>query len=206
MVKDENMGENFVTRSEFAALQGWAPSYVTKLGHQGRLVFSPDNPKLIDVAATLAELEVSGDPRKAYLRLHHLGERVRKHVTPFINSDAPSDDQRGDGGKYWKVRARRESTLADLAALELTRMQSTLVERSRVEAAAKALERWLHDALLNIPAQLAPELATISDSFQTETRLRETLRKVFADCAQMSLDELLEKSSVIDQRSIMKGY
>ncbi len=182
------MSEKYLSRSEFAALQGWAPSYITKLGHQGRLVFSSDNPKLIDVQATLSGLQVSADPHKAYLRQHHADERVRKHVTSLINSDAPSDEQGGGGGaaegsKYWKSRALRENAMAAMAALELAKQRSELVERSRVISAAKASERMLSEAILSIPAQLAPEIAEISDTFQVEIRLRDALRKVLTQMA-----------------------
>ena len=46
---------NFLSKSKFAASQGWSPSYITKLKKQSRLVYSPDK-KLIDVDATLLAL------------------------------------------------------------------------------------------------------------------------------------------------------
>lgn len=44
-----------LTRSEFAAHNGWAKSYVTKLGHEGRLVLTSDGKRVL-VAESLAKI------------------------------------------------------------------------------------------------------------------------------------------------------
>ncbi len=46
----------FLTRREFATRLGCVPSYVTKLGHQGRLVLSHDG-RLVDVEASMALID-----------------------------------------------------------------------------------------------------------------------------------------------------
>jgi hypothetical protein len=52
------------SQAEFARLQGWEKSYVTKLKHEGRLVFLDD--KLLDVAASLERIKAtSGAPERA---------------------------------------------------------------------------------------------------------------------------------------------
>ena len=48
----------FLTRKEFATRIDCVPSYVTKLGNQGRLVLSPDG-KLVDVEASMALIDSS---------------------------------------------------------------------------------------------------------------------------------------------------
>jgi len=186
------MSEKYLKKSAFAAQQGWNPSYVTKLKNQGRLVFCMGNPKLIDVDATLAELQRTGDPGKAALRQHHSAARVEKHVTTFIKSDAPSDDepQAAADPKYWDNKTRREGTLADLAALELAKKSGELVEFKRVEEAAFAAGRLLRDTVLGLPTRLAPELAAMNDTFQIEIRMRDELRQIFSDVAKMAVDDL----------------
>jgi len=185
------MSEKFLTKSAFAALQGWSPSYVTKLKDQGRLVFCPNNAKLVDVDATLADLLCTGDPRKASLREHHAAERVRKHVTAHIRPDAPEDEiPAAASPKYWESKARRENSLAALTLIELDKTRNALVERERVEAMADAAWRKLSDAVFAVPAQLAPELATMSDAFQIEVRLRDALRQVLSDMSKLTCTDV----------------
>ncbi len=184
--------EDFLTRSAFADRQGWSPSYVTKLGYQGRLVFGPD-PKLIDVAATLANLNLTHDPGKEYLRRHHVSVRIKKHVTAYLDPGAPpvgEENPKVADPKYWCVKTRREGALGDLAELELGRRRGDLVDRQSVEALAFASARSLRDTLLGLPVQLAPILATMTDSKAIETKLREVLQQVFSDAEKMAADDL----------------
>jgi hypothetical protein len=182
----------YLTKSQFAASQGWSPSYVTKLKDQGRLVLCPQG-KRVDVAATLAKLQQTTDPGKEAVRQHHAAGRVEKHVGAQVRPDAPAEEppaSTGSDPKYWEAKARREDALAELAQLELSRKQGDLVERQRVEATAFAIGRMLRDAALGLPTKLAPELAAMTDAFQIELKLREALRQIFADAAKMTADDL----------------
>jgi hypothetical protein len=182
----------YLSKSKFAAEQGWSPSYVTKLNQQGRLVLCPDR-KLVDVDATLAILRRTEDPGKESVRQHHQGARVEKHVVAHVKSDASTKDEPGAPSadpKYWDNKARREGMLADLAELELAKKRGELVERQRVEAMAFAAGRTLRDAVLGLPTQLAPVFATMTDAFQIEIKLRDALRQVFADAVKMTADDL----------------
>lgn len=161
----KGQGEGFLTRAGFAARQGWSPSYITKLGHQGRLVLCADR-KLIDVAATLAALQRTGDPRKQSVRQHHAAARVEKHVSAFVRPDAPSDGEPtapGAAPKYWDAKTRREGALAELAEIELAKTCGNLVDRQRVEAVAFAAGRLLRDTVLGLPTQLAPIFAGMGE-------------------------------------------
>ncbi len=183
----------YLTKSAFAAHQGWAPSYVTKLKDQGRLVLDPDG-KLVDVEATIARLERTGDPGKEAVRQHHAQARTGKHVETHIRPDAPAPADPAESVSadptYWAAKARRENTLADLARLELARKHGELVERQRVEDAAFAMGRMLRDTILQLPTQLAPELASMTDAFQVEARLREALRQALLDLSKISATDL----------------
>ncbi len=185
------MAEKYLSRSAFAALQGWSPSYITKLGDQGRLKFCPDNPLLIDVAATLADLLRTGDPRKATVRLHHAAVRVAKHVTPYLRADAPDDaPQASADPKYWASKARREGALASIAEMELAGMRRDLVARQRVEAIASLAGEKLREAMLRLPPLLSPEFAAMGDAFAIEVKLRDALRRVFVEASKMTPDDL----------------
>lgn len=186
----------FLSKSAFAASQGWSPSYITKLGHQGRLVMGP-NPKLIDVSATLAGLKITADPRKEGVRQHHADARVAKHVGAHIKFDAPTDDMASSRGapKYWDNKARREGALADLAEIELATKRRELVDRHGVEAMAIAAGTKVRDSMLALPAKLAPAISTMTDAFAIEIMLRDALRRVFADASEMMADDLIMASA-----------
>lgn len=183
--------KKYLSRSEFAAAQGWSPSYVTKLGKQGRLVLDADG-RLVDVAATLAGLKRTADPAKDGVRQHHAAERTEKHVGAHTKPDAPGDEVGGNAAdpKYWESKARREGALAELAELELAKKRGDLVDRARVESAAFSIGRLLRDAVLGLPTQLAPAIASMTDAFAIEKKLLEALRQVFADTIKMTADDL----------------
>ena len=179
----------YLSRSRFAERQGWSPSYVTKLGQQGRLVLSPDG-KLVDVVATLARLVRTTDPGKDGVRQHHAAARAERDVGKHVRPDAPEEGAGFDADpKYWTNKARREGALAELAELDLAKKRGELVERARVEAAANGAGRMLRDAMLGLPTQLAPELASLTDAFQIEIRMRDAIRRIFADLTKMSADD-----------------
>lgn len=182
----------YLSRSEFASAQGWSPSYVTKLGKQGRLILDADG-KRVDVAATLAGLKRTEDPGKEAVRQRHADGRTEKHVGSHTRADAPGDEAPPSSAadpKYWDNKARREGALAELAELELAKKRGELVDRIRVESAAYAIGRMLRDAVLGLPTQLAPELVTLTDAFALESRLRAALRQVFEDTSKLTHDDL----------------
>lgn len=186
----------YLSKSQFAARQGWSPSYVTKLKDQERLVLAPDG-KMVDVMATLLQLQRTAAPEKESVRRHHAAGRTEKHAGIHTKLDAPGDDGGGDrasGGnadpKYWENKARREGALGDLAELELSKKRGELVDRARVESAAFSIGRMLRDAVLGLPTQLAPELAGMTDAFAIEIKLRDALRQVFADTVKLTVDDL----------------
>ena len=186
----------YLSKSKFAAERGWSPSYVTKLGQQGRLVLCPEN-KFVDVDATLAMLHRTDDPGKESVRQHHASARTEKHVGAHVRSDASSGDETPGTGadpKYWDNKTRREGALAELAELELTKKRGELVDRQRVEAMAFAAGRSLRDTVLGLPTQLAPVFASMSDAFEIEIKMRDALRQVFTDAAKMTADDLMRVS------------
>lgn len=187
------MSEKYLSRSAFAARQTWSPSYVTKLGHQGRLVLCPENPKLIDVGATLAALLCTGDPGGGSLRKYHASMRVEKHVSAHVKIDSATDDIAAPvdvDPKYWDSKTRREAALANLTELELAVKSGHLVNRQRVEDVAFRSGRMLRDAGLGIPTQLAPVFASMTDAVEIEAKFSKALHQIFADFEKMASDDL----------------
>lgn len=184
----------YLSRSKFAESQGWSPSYVTKLGKQGRLVLD-EAEKLVDVPATLAILNRTKDPGKEGVRQHHADGRIERHVRAHTRPDAPAEsgsERKNADPLYWNNKARREGALADLAEIELEQKRGSLVERDRVESMAMAVGRTLRDTLMGLPTRLAPELAGMSDPFALEMKLRDELREVLAAMSKLTSEDLVK--------------
>lgn len=186
----------FVPRSEFARIRGCAASYVTKLGHQGRLVLDATG-KLVDVAATIALLERTDDPARG-------GDRTGKPDTatsaPVSAAQAPRDSSAApsappsaeDGtqrhgltmeGAYKTAATRERIAKARLAELELAEKAGALVLRAEVEAAVFGLARQAMDALDAIPDRLSAQLAAVTDAAAVHQLLSAELRNVMRDLA-----------------------
>ena len=171
-------------------MKGWSKSYVTKLGEQGRLVFSPDG-KRVDVTATLALLAKSSDPGKAHVAQRHAADRLDRDVGQHVRPDAPAGEETPAGGgqagagddSYWKNKSRRESALAEMAELELAERLGNVIDRERVETTVESIYRTLRDALLGLPTRLAPEIAAMTDAFEIEVKMREAIRSLLTDLA-----------------------
>lgn len=165
---------------------------MTKLKEQGRLVLSPDG-KLVDVKSTLERLNRTSDPSKDHVRDIHASTRSERDVGRHTRPDAP--DESGEPGassdpKYWDNKTRREGALAALAELELAKKAGILVERDRVQSVAFAAGRMLRDAMLNIPTQISPIIAAMTDPWEVERALRDAMRQVMSDMDKVTADDL----------------
>lgn len=84
------------------------------------------------------------------------------HARKEWREAAQSTDD-GEGGNsshadYWKAKAEREATEAQLAALKLAETEGQLVRIDDVRSALAARVSGVRDALRQIPARVAPEL------------------------------------------------
>lgn len=176
-----NPERKLLTRAEFAKSVGRSKAWVTKMGHAERLVLAPDG-NLVDIEATLARLEATGT----------LGfDAPRRRRPEAAQKSAKSADKQASASPtYWTNKSHREGAMAELAVLEVSKRRGELVEAERVRHAAFAVGRLLRDSILALPAQLAPELAVVSDQFAIEQRLRQALRRILDDLAKMSNDDL----------------
>lgn len=190
------MAGEFVNRSEFAALRGCAKSYVTKLGHQGRLVLDPTG-KLIDVAATAAMLERTDDPArggdraKKYQMAHAQATALGMLPRPGLASAAPEPRPgaavdgggSGDTPAYRNAATRERVAKARLAELDLAEKAGNLVRRAEVEAAVFSLARQAQDALDAIADRLSTQLAAESDPARVHKLLSDDVRRVMQQIA-----------------------
>jgi hypothetical protein len=132
-----------LSKSEFAALNGWAKSYVSKLGNDGRLVLTADGKRVL-VAESLARIAATtGAPERA--------------SAPVVNSalqDLQVQEKRLD-----VQRKQREE------ALELGK----LLVATEVEAAISTVLSHLRATHENLGARLAVQIVGLQGN---EARIR----------------------------------
>lgn len=179
-----------LSKSEFAARNGWSKSYVSKLAKQDRLVLT-DAGK-VDVEATELLLAESADPSKAAVAARHEEHRVDRDVRSQLQPAdqvplvVPPADVPSKGPDFQKARAHREYYLAQLAEAEFYKVQGNLVERKPVEDAAYSAGRMVRDLMFGLAPQLAAELAAMTDPWQIEKHLTGAFRRVFEDAIRLN--------------------
>lgn len=198
------MGEKkveYLTKKRFAELNGWSPSYVTKLKDQGKLVLDPSG-KLVDVKATIDLLESLADPSKRSVKDHHARQREaresdaedldhqQKQVTGKIAEEGKDDGELSDNQTYWKAKARSETAKAELAEIELWRARGSLVEKADVQRGIYAASRMLRDMILAVPNRIAAQLVATGDAGAAQRMMREELRGALEKFASLSADQI----------------
>lgn len=146
------------TKADFARLQGWAKSYVTKLGHEGRLVL--DEEGRVRVHETLALIA----------QTTRAPERASQAV-----QDATGPEYRGD-------RARKEFYDAENARLDLEERLGKLMDSSQVLAVVSDAAVTLRTRLEGWRDILAPQLAAYAgDEARIRTYLTDEVELLLAD-------------------------
>lgn len=160
------------TRKEFAALMGFSPAYVTKLGHEGRLVLTP-NGKRVEVEATREKIERSTGGRPD-VSSRHAAARGKAKSPPAIpeagagKKNAPESENEGredEAGSERLVDAktRKEIAQADQEEMKAKQMAGNLIAREDVEAAMRFIGGAVRAAFEVFPDQTAPLVAPITD-------------------------------------------
>lgn len=144
---------NVITKAEFARQQGWAKSYVTKLGQADRLVLDENGRVIVD--ASLARIAATADPVKS------------------------ATQEAGSDGVYahdiHASRAKREHYNALQAEADYLRSIGQLVSLASVEEAGANMGATLRSALERLPVRLAPELALERDEARVRAMLADAL-------------------------------
>ncbi|MCQ2994191.1 terminase small subunit [Pseudomonas syringae] len=188
----------YLSKSAFAARIGRAPSYITWLKNNDRLVLSADG-KQVDVLASEALILDTADPSKAAVADRHHQDRVQRdvfsqlssHVEPTATAAPPlALTPAGQLPDFQKARALREHNLAQLAEIELHKAKGSLVAMTAVKDGAFNAGRMLRDQLLGMPPQLAPELASLTDPWEIEKHLTAAIRRCLEDAERMSSADL----------------
>lgn len=184
-----------VTRSEYAAMHGWAPSYVTKLIAQGRLVLTADGKK-VEVEASDRRLEDTKRIDRQGVREHHARTRGQAVIPPQPAVAAASPVPAGEGpaglsatpppppagntdqDDYNRARAQREAAAAAMAEIELARRRAELVEIGQVREMAARIAGIISRGFERIGPRIGPVWSVEQDPLKREQLLEDELRKV----------------------------
>ncbi|NUU35134.1 terminase small subunit [Pseudomonas sp. C2B4] len=188
----------FLSKSAFAARIGRAPSYITWLKNNNRLVLSPDG-KQVDVQASESLIRDTADPSKAAVADRHQQDRIQRDVYSQLSTSveptstaAPPQVITGDGKlpDFQKARALREHNMAKLAEIELGKAQGSLVSKEAVETGAYNAGRLLRDQLFGPLPQLSHDLAVMTDPWLIEKHLTATFRRTLEEAERLSSADL----------------
>lgn len=159
-----------LTQAEYAKHRGCSAVAVHKAVKAGRI-------SLIDgkIDAAVADIQWARNTR-ARVSAH---APVQADVPPHPLTDAAgatgADDSRpGDDG-YWQSRSRREAAEAAMAEMKRDELSGELIRVEAVRTAVAQAYITAREAILNLPARLAPQLAAETDTAQIQNMLHAEL-------------------------------
>lgn len=186
-----------VTRKAFARILGAAPSYITQLQGEGRLVLSADG-KRVRVEESLALIRGTADPSKAGVAERHAEARGAATAAAEPD-DAEADEalppevaQSSDAKRRAKALADKAETDAKAAELDYRQRVGELLEAAEVEHLIKSAVATFRGSLENIPDTLAPELSAIADEGR--------IRVVLGEAIEHRLEELSRAFGIVARR------
>lgn len=160
-----------VSFSEFARLQKWSPSYVTKLKQAGRLALTDDGKRVL-VEKSLARIEETKDPNRDDVSARHATARAVPPAGDPLSLPPAKDQQSPAGQSFAASRAVKERFFALSAKLEYERTIGKVVDSAAVRAAGVEAGTVLRAALENLPDQVATQLAEGDPEREARIRAR----------------------------------
>jgi hypothetical protein len=160
-------------RVEYAAHINASPAYDTKLGKQGRLVLvEQDGRQMVDFDATDAKVRSTTNLGRAANGVNGGGAGAA--------SGAGSTEV---GDLFRKAQTQERAFSARLLELKFRRESGALVPIDDVRAAYARRIAGMREALLQIPARLAPVLAAEGDESKVHDLLQDELYLVLEQVA-----------------------
>lgn len=195
---DAERGE--VTRKAFARILGAAPSYVTQLQGEGRLVLTADG-KRVRVDESLKLIRGTADPAKSGVAGRHAA--ARGAPTAAADGDGLDDEDAAPDGAADPVKdshaMRRSKALADKAETDAKAAErdyrismGELLEAAEVEHLIRSAVATFRGSLENLPDVLAPELSAITDEGR--------VRVVLAEAIEHKLEELSRAFAAVGRK------
>lgn len=175
------------TRKEFAAMIGVRPSYITKLGHEGRLVLTPCG-RRVEVEATkeMIERTTGGRPDVSSRHAAARGEakaasergraRGEEKNAPKRENEETEKGEPVESERLVDAKTRKERAQADQEEMKAEQMRGNLIAREDVEAAMKFVGGSIRAALEVMPDQMAPLVAPITDLAEVHELITQSCR------------------------------
>lgn len=183
------------TFTEFAALHGCRPSYVTALRKAGRLVLTDDGKRVL-VAESLERIAATRDPAMQAVADRHAADRGAPLAGAETPSAATSAEQGGradedtddysltDGDPaFSKWKGRRERAAALREELRLGEESGDLIRRADAVAVVSNAFVTLRTDLEALPDSIAPVLAGESDEGRVRILLSEEIEHALGNLA-----------------------
>lgn len=199
------------SKSAFARRLGVAPSYVTKLKDEGRIVVVDGQ---IEVEASLARMEATKDPNRDDVRQRHATARDAKRLAEAsvagvialregeesgakVKTAGRADSGGREGGDeepeagpviqaaevFRKARTAKMHFESRRAVIRVARLQGRLADMATIRKSAGNDGASLRSLLENLPDQAAPRLAPVRDATKAAVILGELLDDVEATMA-----------------------
>ena len=165
------MKPNLVTKSQYATLRKCAPSAVTRAIKEGRITtIMVDGREMIDVE--VADIQWQRNTRA---RADSSASSAPAAASVIVANEV------GASVGYDEARRRRELAEASIAEMKQAEMEGLLIRADAVRSAWAAKITGARDALLQIPARLAPVLAAELDLVRVTALIEDELRQALAE-------------------------
>lgn len=177
------MKAQLVTKAKYAEMRGCAASAVTRAVKEGRIstIAGEGGREMIDPA--VADIQWARNTRARADSAPALPD-TGAAASPGASRGSSGSDDPSEGDTYWNARARREAAEAEIAEMKLAEMQGALIRADAVRSAWAAKIGAARDALLQIPARVAPVLAAETDLAAVTQLLEAELRQALSDLSQ----------------------
>ncbi|MGL6205718.1 MAG: hypothetical protein ACRC2X_15500 [Giesbergeria sp.] len=184
-----------LSKREFAALQGYAPSWVTQLERAGRLVLSADG-RRVRVAESIQRIADTADPQRAGQRAQNAAARAEgPALADGQPGTAAAAEAPADGGaepfagksdadlqiRRARAQAEREEALARKALREEAEELGQLLRAADVRHAEAEAATLFRQAFENLPHTLAPLCAAEMDEHRCRVLLADAFEQALAE-------------------------
>jgi hypothetical protein len=176
----KQMGQ-ITSKAEFARMQGWNKSTVTRKAAAGQIVLTDDG--RVDVEASTERLKLTRDPYKDGVRERHKRERQQRSGA-VATSDAPRVDPSDTSYVLLqRARAEAEAHRAALLRMEREEKEGKLADTEAVRKHAFDAGRSARNAIFNLQHRLDPLLAGETDPAKRAALWDQELRSVCTELA-----------------------
>ncbi|MCH6484256.1 hypothetical protein MMG85_11875 [Pseudoxanthomonas sp. LH2527] len=177
---------NEVTAKQLAHILGVAPSYITQLKGEGRLVRSADGKRFL-LAESRKLLGETADPSKAGVAARHAAARGAAVALEAASAPSEPDDAEAplapaQDDPLAKRRALAQAQAEEAKARKLLRDEAVelgqLLPVDEVRSAIADAVTAMRADLDNLPAILAPQLAAEQDEDRVRVILRDAIEHI----------------------------